>query len=175
MMRLLGVSGGCALLFKSLGCDIIVVGYLDYDIKEVNCFVWLRDLPAEDTKSQVFFKVFPAKRICIIPYAEDIINVYLLKKKRLSLYLGIIASSSFNAQYIVAYFTVHVIPMAVPCFCKKKHSPKVNVFLFQQYWEELNEQYCPMLKIGRRKMYLFDTHLTSVVVGVFGGGFGCLL
>ena len=35
--------------------------------------------------------------------------------------------------------------------------------------------YCPMLKIGRRKMYVFNTHLTSVVVGVFGGGFGCLL
>ena len=27
-----------------------------------------------------------------------------------------------------------------------------------------------MLKIGRHKMYIFNTHLTFVVVGVFGGG-----
>ena len=32
---------------------------------------------------------------------------------------------------------------------------------------------CPMLKIGRRKTWLKLT--LSVVVGVFGGGFGCLL
>ena len=131
MMRLLGVSGGCALLFKSLGCDIIVIGYLDCDAKEVNCFVWLRDLQVEDTKSNVFSKSSQLRGSSLFHMQMKSSMFFLLKKKRLSLYLGIIVSSSFNAQYIVAYFTVHVIPMAVPCFCKKKHSPKVNVFLFQ--------------------------------------------
>ena len=110
---------------------------MDCDVKEVNCFVWLRDLPVEDTK--VCFKVFPAKTTFIIPYAEDIINVFLLKE-RLSLFLGIIVSSSFGVQCIVAYLTVHVIPMAVPCFCKKNNLQS-ECILFQYYCEEFNEWY----------------------------------
>ena len=98
-----------------------------------------------------------------------------------------IKSSSCFAQYIVAYLTATIVPMAVPDFCRKKRSPNAKMLLFMTYvsklitvsvGKQLIIQLYRLMKLSNVSkpclvsMFVYMETASAVISFVFGGR-GC--